>query len=115
SFAAVLVAALITAVVAVPVGFAALRVRGASFVIVTIALVLVLQLIFQAWGSVTGGSDGLSVPRPFPDMLRPEHHQVFYYVFVGLLALFLVLWTLIDHSRFGSALKGIREDEDKAQ
>lgn len=114
SFAAVLLAAVGAAVIAIPVGFAALRLRGASFVIVTIALILVLQLVFQAWSTVTGGSNGLTVPRPFPDMLRPQHHETFYYIFLALLAILLLAWTLINHSRFGSALKGIREDEDKA-
>ena len=114
SFGAVVLAAVGTAVIAIPVGFAALRLRGASFVIVTIALILVLQLVFQAWSTVTGGSDGLTVPRPFPDMLRPQHHETFYYIFLGLLAVLLLAWTFINHSRFGSALKGIREDEDKA-
>lgn len=114
SFGAVVLAAVATAVIAIPVGFAALRLRGASFVIVTIALILVLQLVFQAWSTVTGGSDGLTVPRPFPDMLRPQHHETFYYIFLALLAVLLLAWTFINHSRFGSALKGIREDEDKA-
>ena len=50
---------------AVPIGIAALRVRGASFVIVSIALVLILLLVFQSWASFTGGSNGLLVPRPF--------------------------------------------------
>jgi branched-chain amino acid transport system permease protein len=115
SFVALLVAATLTLLVAVPVGFAALRVRGASFVIVTIALVLVLQLVFQSWRTVTGGSDGLVVPRPFPDMLRPQHHQTFYFIFLALLALTLVVWAVIDHSRFGAGLKAVREDEDKAE
>jgi branched-chain amino acid transport system permease protein len=101
--------------VALPVGYAALRVRGASFVIVTIALVLVLSLVFQSWRSVTGGSDGLIVPRPFPDLLRPEHHRAFYFIFLGLLAVVLIAWSLIDRSRFGAGLKAVREDEDKAE
>lgn len=115
SFVALVVAAVAVAVIAVPVGFAALRVRGASFVIVTIALVLVLQLVFQSWSTVTGGSNGLVVPRPFPDMLRPEHHRVFYFLFVALLVVTLAVWALINHSRFGAGLKAIREDEDKAE
>lgn len=114
-FLATIVAAVVTAVITIPVGFAALRVRGSSFVIVTIALVLVLQLLFQSWGSVTGGSAGLVVPRPFPDMLRPEHHETFFYLFLALLAVTLLAWTLIDRSRFGASLKGVREDEDKAE
>lgn len=112
---AILISMVGTMIIAIPVGFAALRVRGASFVIVTIALVLVLQLVFQSWKVVTGGSSGLVVPRPFPDLLRPEHHEVFFYLFLGLLAVTMVVWSVIDRSRFGAALKGVREDEDKAE
>lgn len=115
SFVALVVAALLVAALAVPIGYAALRVRGASFVIVSIALVLILLLVFQSWASLTGGSRGLVVPRPFPGLLRPEHHRAFYFLFAGLLGLALLAWWLIDRSRFGLGLKAIREDEDKAE
>lgn len=106
----------IVALLSVPIGVAALRVRGASFVIVSIALVLILLLVFQSWGSFTGGSNGLRVPRPFgDDVLRPEQHERFFYLHAALLAVALLLWWLIDRSRFGTGLKAIREDEDKAQ
>ncbi|MEV4349674.1 branched-chain amino acid ABC transporter permease [Actinoplanes sp. NPDC049596] len=114
SFVALAAAALLVAAIAVPLGMAALRVRGASFVIVSIALVLILLLVFQSWASFTGGSRGLVVPRPF-DLTRPEHHRVFYFLFAGLLALAVLAWWLIDRSRFGLGLKSIREDEDKAE
>jgi branched-chain amino acid transport system permease protein len=115
SFAALFAAAAIVAVITVPIGFASLRVRGASFVIVSIALVLILLLVFQSWSAFTGGSRGLVIPRPFPDLLRPEHHRVFFYLFCGLLAAALLAWWVVDRSRFGMGLKAIREDEDKAQ
>ncbi|MCX4903494.1 branched-chain amino acid ABC transporter permease [Streptomyces sp. NBC_00878] len=115
SFVALFAAAALVAVLAIPVGYAALRVRGASFVIVSIALVLILLLVFQSWASFTGGSRGLVVPRPFPGKLRSEHHEIFYFLFLGLLALALLAWWIIDRSRFGMGLKAIREDEDKAQ
>jgi len=115
SFVALLVAAALVAVLAVPIGAAALRVRGASFVIVSIALVLILLLVFQSWASLTEGSRGLVVPRPFPDLRRGEHHLVFFYLFSGLLAAALAAWWLIDRSRFGLGLKAIREDEDKSE
>ena len=104
------------ALVAIPIGVASLRVRGASFVIVSIALVLILLLVSQSWAEVTGGSNGLRVPRPFgEDVLRPEQHERFYYLTVGLVCVALLVWWLIDRSRFGIGLKAIREDEDKAQ
>ena len=115
SFVALALAALLVAALAVPIGFAALRVRGASFVIVSIALVLILLLVFQSWASFTGGSRGLVVPRPFPGLLRPEHHRVFFYLYGALLVIALLTWWLVDRSRFGLGLKAIREDEDKAE
>jgi branched-chain amino acid transport system permease protein len=104
------------AVVAVPIGVASLRVRGASFVIVSIAMVLILLLVSQSWADVTGGSSGLRVPRPFgEDVLRPEQHERFFYLHVALVVVALLVWWAIDRSRFGMGLKAIREDEDKAQ
>ncbi|HWM12465.1 MAG TPA: branched-chain amino acid ABC transporter permease [Solirubrobacteraceae bacterium] len=115
SFVALFAAAALVALLTVPLGIASLRVRGASFVIASLALVLILQLVFQSWSSFTGGSRGLVVPRAFPDLLRPEHHEVFYYLFCALLAAALLAWWVIDRSHFGMGLKAIREDEDKAQ
>jgi branched-chain amino acid transport system permease protein len=115
AFVALALAVLVVTAIAVPIGMAALRVRGASFVIVSIALVLILLLVFQSWSSVTGGSRGLVVPRPFPGLLRPEHHRVFFYLYGVLLALALLTWWMLDRSRFGLGLKAIREDEDKAE
>lgn len=116
SWVALFLGAAIVAVLAIPIGFAALRVRGASYVIVTLALVLILLLVFQSWSSLTGGSNGLRIPRPFgPEVLRPEQHLRFYFIHAALLALMLVLWWAIDRSRFGAGLRAIREDEDKAQ
>ena len=115
-FVALFAGALLVGLLAIPIGFAALRVRGASFVIVSISLVLILLLVFQSWGSVTGGSNGLRVPRPFPaDVLRPEQHLRFFYLHIALLSVALLVWWVIDRSRFGAGLKAIREDEDKAE
>ncbi|MEJ3745729.1 branched-chain amino acid ABC transporter permease [Actinomycetes bacterium KLBMP 9797] len=115
SFVALCAAAALVGALAVPIGAASLRVRGASFVIVSIALVLILLLVFQSWATFTGGSNGLNVPRPFPDLRRPEHHRAFFYLFCALLAVALLAWWVVDRSRFGMGLKAIREDEDKAQ
>ncbi|MDR7380969.1 branched-chain amino acid ABC transporter permease [Promicromonospora iranensis] len=113
---ALIAGGLIVAAIAIPVGIASLRVRGASFVITSIALVLILQLTFQSWHTFTGGSNGLRVPRPFgTEVLRPEQHERFFYLHAVLLALALLTWWLIERSRLGAGLKAIREDEDKAQ
>jgi len=115
-WAALLAGGVLTALIAVPIGIASLRVRGASFVIVSIAFVLILLLVGQSWGALTGGANGLRIPRPFPsDVLRPEQHERFFYLHAALLAVALLVWWAIDRSRFGIGLKAVREDEDKAQ
>ncbi|GAA3538864.1 branched-chain amino acid ABC transporter permease [Nonomuraea rosea] len=113
--AALAISALLVTVFAVGVGVAAVRVRGASFVIVSIALVSMMNLVVQGWRSLTGGSTGLQVPTPFPDLHRGQTHIVFFHLFLALLGLALLTWWYVSRSRFGAGLRAIREDEDKAE
>ena len=115
SFVAMTIGVLLVSLIALPVGLAALRARGDSFVIVTLAFTMICLLVFQSWRSLTGGSNGLFVDRPFPDLSRPEHHERFYYLYLLLLAATLLIWWLVERSRFGMGLKAIQEDEDKAE
>jgi branched-chain amino acid transport system permease protein len=114
-FIALLLAAVGVVLFAVVIGLAAVRVRGSSFVIVSIALVAMLSLLAQQWRSLTGGSRGLRVPVLSESLSRTENHLLFYNLFAVLLALALLTWWFIDRSRFGAGLKAIREDEDKAE
>jgi branched-chain amino acid transport system permease protein len=114
-FAALGMAALIVAVFAFVVGIAAVRVRGSSFVIVSIALVAMLNLVAQEWRGLTGGSRGLRVTPLSDTISRADNHLLFYNLFAVLLGLALWTWWFIDRSRFGAGLKAIREDEDKAE
>jgi len=113
-FDAAVVGGLIVGLLAIAIGYVALRVRGASFVIVTIALVYITNLIAQGWRSVTGGSQGLTVPPPVA-LDRSVRHLLFYYCFLAFLGLALLLWWYIGRSKFGMGLKAVREDEDKAE
>ncbi len=97
------------------VGLAAVRVRGASFVIVSVALVAMMSLIAQEVRWLTGGSSGLRVPPLSEDIDRTTNHVLFFHLFAVVLALTLVTWWFVDRSRFGAGLKAIREDEDKAE
>jgi branched-chain amino acid transport system permease protein len=107
-------AGVLVGVLAIPLGYVAMRVRGASFVIVTIALVYMFSLLAQGWRSVTGGSVGLRVPA-IGDVSRMQVHTVFYYAFAVMLLVALATWWFLDRSKLGMGLKAIREDEDKAQ
>jgi branched-chain amino acid transport system permease protein len=108
------VAGVLVGALAILIGYVALRVRGASFVIVTIALVYMFNLLAQGWRNLTGGSTGLRVPA-IGDMSRLQIHTVFFYAFAVMLLLALATWWFIDRSKLGMGLKAIREDEDKAQ
>jgi branched-chain amino acid transport system permease protein len=112
---ALVVSTAMVIVFALVVGLAAVQVRGASFVIVSIALVTMMSLIAQDARELTGGSSALQVPALIAGLDRGSKHVLFYNLFAALLVLALLAWWFIDRSRFGAGLKAIREDEDKAE
>lgn len=111
-FAAALAAGPVVALAAAAVGFVALRVRGASFVIVTLSLVYILGLTAQAWRGLTGGSSGLTLPSL--GVGGDLAHLPFYYAFLALFGGVMGVSQLVRRSTFGLRLVAIREDEEKA-
>ena len=90
----------------------ALRTRGPSFVIMTIAFLFLLQIVATNWRSLTGGTAGITPPLP---MWNIEYQNwPFYYVLAGLLGLSLLMSWRIRRTKFGMGLVAMREDEDKA-
>jgi branched-chain amino acid transport system permease protein len=114
NIAAVLVTGVLVGIVGAAIGYVALRVRGSSFVIVTIALVYIGGLLVQGWRGLTGGSMGMTVTSGFAGD-RVDLHRFYHWHFTVLLLIVLSLWWFIDRSKFGMGLKAVREDEDKAQ
>lgn len=100
------------ALVALFVGLIVMRTRGHAFVIITIALLLLFQTIGLNTGSITGGSNGLTLPLPTwsPDI----QNFPFYYSMLGLMVLTHLFSMWIRRSKFGTGLIAIREDEGKA-
>ncbi len=98
--------------VALILGFVALRARGPSFVIITVAFLFLVQVIAINLPSLTGGTAGLSLPIPTwdPDIAN----WPFYYTLVAILALQLLLTWWIRRTKLGTGLVAIREDETKA-
>jgi branched-chain amino acid transport system permease protein len=104
----------LAAAVAVPVGWVALRTRAASFVVVTLAFMFLLQILATNLTHLTGGSQGLAYP--VPDQWSADVFDVpYYYAMLGLAALALAVSRLILRHRFGLGLLAIRDDEDRAQ
>jgi branched-chain amino acid transport system permease protein len=111
-FALVPVAGLATAVLAAGVGWFALRTRAATFVIVTIAFMFMLQLLAENLIGITGGGGGLSFP--LPPWFGADYNPPFYYAMLALALLGIGISWQIRRSKFGLGLLAIRDDEDKA-
>ena len=103
---------LIASIVAVPLGWLTLRVRRHLFVVVTLAVFNVFQLLAYNFPGITNGSNGMFLPAPPWNAVF--YNIPFYYVALLLcLISFGVSWW-IRHSKYGLGLLAIRDDEDRA-
>jgi ABC-type branched-subunit amino acid transport system ATPase component/ABC-type branched-subunit amino acid transport system permease subunit len=105
-------AGLVAGLFAALLGAIALRTRGPSFVIMTIAFLFLLQIVATNWKSLTHGSSGLTLPLPMWSLDIQD--WPFYYSLAGLLGLSLLMSWRIRRTKFGMGLVAMREDEDKA-
>ena len=78
-------AGIVGAAFAALLGVIAMRTRGHAFVILTIAFLLLMQLVLLNWPSFTKGSAGLSLPLALFD--PSIQNWPFYYALAALLAL----------------------------
>jgi branched-chain amino acid transport system permease protein len=99
-------------VVAVPFGLIALRVRRHTFVVVTIAVFFIFQLMASNF-SWTGGTTGIF--PPFLNWDPATFDMPFYYTALIIAVASAVLAWAIWGSRFGLQLRAIRDDEDRAR
>jgi branched-chain amino acid transport system permease protein len=107
----------ITAVFAVFVGYPSLRVKGHYFAIVTLAYNMVIYIVLNAFGALTGGEAGIAhVPRP-PDIVvgdwawRFDGRVGYYYLVLIAAVMTTALCAAILHSRVGRVLVAIRQNE----
>jgi branched-chain amino acid transport system permease protein len=102
---------LVGAAVAVPFGLIALRARRHTFVVITIAVFFIFQLMaFNL--SFTNGNGGLS--PPFLNWDPATVNNPFYYAALAIAVGAITLSWLVRGSRFGLQLLAIRDDEDRA-
>src|SRR5215469_10128297 len=111
-FALYPLAGLAAAVVAVPFGLVALRVRRHTFVVVTIAVFFIFQLMASNF-SWTGATTGIF--PPFLNWDPATFDMPFYYTALVIAVASAVLAWAIWNSRFGLQLRAIRDDEDRAR
>jgi branched-chain amino acid transport system permease protein len=111
-FALVPLAGVVAGLIAVPFGIVALRTRRHTFVVITIAIFFIFQLMATNL-AITGGSSGLQTPTPL--WTAVGYNQRFYWVAAGILVLTVAMAWFIRRSRFGLQLLAIRDDEDRAR
>jgi branched-chain amino acid transport system permease protein len=111
-FALMPLSALAGAVIAVPFGLIALRVRRHTFIVITIAVFFIFQLMAFNF-SFTGGSTGLDAP--FLPWQAQTYNNPFYYIALACAVGTIAIAWLIRRSRFGLQLRAIRDDEDRAR
>ena len=112
NFALVLVlGTLLGAATAAFFGLFATRASGVYFLMITLALGQCIWGLAYRWNSVTGGDNGINLPRrPIFGIDLADDVAYFYVVFAFFVASLAILYTLI-RSPFGRSLEGIRERE----
>ncbi len=114
--AGTIAAGLVGAVIGVP----CLRLRSHFFIIVTLAVGLMLYLLFNNLDWLTGGAAGLpGVPRPGPinlgfAIVDPRRPVGFYFLAVTIFLLVFIVQYALVYSDFGRSLAAIRQDETLA-
>jgi branched-chain amino acid transport system permease protein len=104
---------LIAATAALPLGWISLRTRKHTFVVITIAIFFIFQLLAFNLRSITNGSSGLSLPIPATwsgDFFNKPYYYAAMVIF--LVALGVSWW--VRNSKYGLGLLAIRDDEDRA-
>jgi branched-chain amino acid transport system permease protein len=94
-------------------GFITLRIRrGPAFIISTIALLMMVRIMFDNWEYI-GGSNGISLP--LMDMPVEMVKIPFYYALLILAVVTVYSSYWIKHAKFGLGLLAISQDEIKAE
>ncbi|RMD65378.1 MAG: branched-chain amino acid ABC transporter permease [Alphaproteobacteria bacterium] len=106
-------AMLISALFALVVGAISLRTGGLYFIMITLAFAQMLFFFFVGLETY-GGDDGLSLwARSSAGPLDLGDPATFYYLTLGLVALVLGFKARLVAARFGLALQGIRDNEQR--
>jgi len=113
-FEIVPLAGVVAALFAIPMGVIALRTRKHTFVVITIAMFFIMQLLAYNLRNFTGGSQGLTLPIPLQWNFA-VYNLPFYYVILAILIVALAVSWWVRNSKFGLGLLAIRDDEDRAR
>jgi branched-chain amino acid transport system permease protein len=118
----ILVGLILSGMVSALFGYICVRHTRIFFGILTLALSQVLYSLALKLFWITGGTDGLRVPRPtlvgglftFTSGGFPRFVSHYYYYVLALFFLCVAIMWVITHSPFGKALQAIRDNETRA-
>jgi branched-chain amino acid transport system permease protein len=100
--------------VSLAIGVVSLRTAGAYFIMITLAFAQMLYYLSNTLKAY-GGSDGMRMAsrNSFAGILPLNRQEVFYYLVLTLTLLIFLLCRRVVRSRFGMAIGGIRENEQR--
>jgi branched-chain amino acid transport system permease protein len=118
----ILLGLILSGMVSALFGYICVRHTRIFFGILTLALSQVLYSLALKLFWITGGTDGLRVPRPtlvgglfaFTSGGFPRFVSYYYYYVLALFFLCVATMWVITHSPFGKALQAIRDNETRA-
>jgi len=102
------------------IGYISLRTRGAYLAIVMLGFAMILWMIAMGWRDLTYGNRGvrgispISISIPFLIEIKFDSPLSYYYIALALLLFVTYFINRLKQSRFGRAVAGIRENEDRA-
>lgn len=106
-----------SALAALVIGLATIRLRGDYLAISTFGIAIVIQLVALNWEALTGGSQGLAgIPRPLAAAIpNADGYNLFYLAVVAAIvaAVYFGLERIV-RSPWGRVLRALREDETAA-
>ncbi|GAA3846528.1 branched-chain amino acid ABC transporter permease [Sphaerisporangium flaviroseum] len=112
---AVLGGAAFAAVLALPIGYLSVRLRGIYFAMVTLAFAQMVYFVINQWRDLTGGENGLQgVPRELFGLDLSDSFLLYYAGLPLILIGFVAVWRIV-RSPFGRVLVSIRDNPARAQ
>jgi len=121
AFWAIPIAIVLVMISGVVLGLPTLRLRGDYLAIVTLGFGEIVTIFLNNLYNITGGSTGSNQIPHFSIHLGPVKYVwgldpvPYYYLTLGFVVLFLIVFSALEHSRVGRSWVAIREDEIAAE
>lgn len=108
---AIVLAGLLAAAAAIPIGFAALRLKDDYFAIVTLGFAEAVRIVVQQEEWLTKGVQGIPAIPPLTTLTGAAQNYAFLAVILAVVLCAMGSVYLVQHSAFGRILRAIRDNE----